>query len=39
MEDRMHQLGGDFAIRSQPGQGTMVVGSLPLRPELLAVAR
>jgi signal transduction histidine kinase len=39
MEDRLHHLGGSVAIRSQPGQGTVVVGWLTLRPDHLAVAR
>jgi signal transduction histidine kinase len=31
MRERVESLGGEFAIRSQPGLGTRVFASLPLQ--------
>jgi signal transduction histidine kinase len=32
MKDRLAALGGTFAVRSSPGDGTTVQGSIPVRP-------
>jgi len=32
MADRLAALGGDLRVRSRPGQGTTVIGRLPVRP-------
>jgi signal transduction histidine kinase len=32
MVDRLAALGGELRVLSEPGSGTTVVGTLPLRP-------